>query len=97
MDMDTLKSNVKKVIKLMPPEVQLDTAHLFHIIVKHMPVIEKVGPQVMEIMAADINTLALEFATGMLNKEALNVAMTEAFAECGIVIPDINAPIHPGT
>src|SRR5262245_51417747 len=93
MDMDTLKENVKTVIGLMPAEVQLDCAKLFHIVVKHMPTIEKIGPVVVGILGNDVNTLAMEFAMGTLDKDRLNKTMTEAFAECGIVLPEISAPV----
>lgn len=96
MDYATLKDNVKKTIKLMPAEIQLDVAQLFHIVIKHMPTIEKLGPQVMGLLANDINALAMEKATGILDTNALNATMTEAFAECGIVLPEIAAPVHKG-
>jgi hypothetical protein len=96
MDTDTLKENLKTAIKIMPPEIQLDVGQLFHIVIKHVDAIAKVGPQLHALLGNDINTLAFEFATGTLDRERLDAAVKSAFAECGIVLPEISAPVPKG-
>jgi hypothetical protein len=87
-DLDALKDNVKRALKLMTPEMQLDASRLFSMIEKHMPVIEKIGPQFMDILGNDVQAIMVEAAMGTVNKDALNTTLREAFAESGIVIPD---------
>jgi hypothetical protein len=87
-DLDALKDNVKRALKLMTPEMQLDASRLFSMIEKHMPVIEKIGPEFMAILGDDAMAIGQEMAMGMANKEGLNTTLREAFAESGIVIPD---------
>lgn len=89
MDMDTVKENVKKAVKLMPPELQLDFARLFVGVEKHMPTLSTVGPEIWDFMANDVMTVAMEFSMGTVDMDALSKAMHEAFGECGIVIPDM--------
>lgn len=93
MDLGALKTNLKTVIKAMPAEMQLDIAHLFHIVIKHLPAIEQIAPLAMGALGNDVQTMAWEFSSGMLNREGLDVAVKEAFAECGIVLPEMSAPV----
>lgn len=96
MDMDKFKDNVKQVIKIMPPEIQLDVGQLFHIVIKHLPQLEKLLPQAHVLLAEDIHALGFEFISGMLDREKLSAVLTAAFAECGIVLPEASAPVPKG-
>ncbi len=87
MDLGAVKDNIKSAIKLMTPEMQLDASRIFQVIVKHMPTIEKIGPELAAMFMPIIQAGAFEFAMGMVDKEGLEMAFREAFGECGIVIP----------
>jgi hypothetical protein len=87
MDLGQLKEDIKKVIKHMPAELQLECAKVFHTVVKHMPTIEKIGPLIAPLLMPHVQAGAVEFAMGMIDRDGLDKAMREAFAESGIVIP----------
>ena len=88
MDMDTLKENVKKAVKLMPPELQLDFARLFKGVEIHMPVLTKIGPKVWDAVSLDVMAMVSDFSMGIIDMDQLSKTMHEAFAECGIMVPD---------
>jgi hypothetical protein len=90
MDFGALKDDVKKVLKLLTPELQLAAAELFKIIGRHMPEIEKVGPQAYPILSNHIMAAAGEFAMGMIDKDGCDKALREAFAESGIIVPTLD-------
>ncbi len=88
MDMEFLKGNLKTAIRMMPPEMQLDFSKLWTGVEKHLPTFEKMGGSVWELMSGDVMTLVMEFSAGVLDKEQLSKIFREAFAECGIGLPD---------
>ena len=88
MDTDALKGSIKGVLKRMTPQMQIDASKVFDLVGKHIKDIEKMGPDVMPILNPVIETIAMEWAMKMLDKKAVETAFREAFAECGIMIPD---------
>jgi len=92
MDMEFLKGNLKAAIRKMPPDLQLDFSKLFTVVEKHMATLEKIGPEVWDLLSNDVMTCAMEFMSGTVNKDGLSKVVHEAFAECGIGLPDAPKP-----
>jgi hypothetical protein len=91
MDMDALKEAVKTTIRKLTPEMQLDAGELFNLIAKHGPALEKLGPEVLPVLMPHVQTAAVEFAMGTIDKAKLDTTLREAFAECGL--PSVLEPI----
>ncbi len=88
MDADMLKGNLKLAIKKMPPELQIDFAKLFPAVARHLPTLEKIGPELIELMSNDVMAIGIEWQCNMLDKDALMKVIQEAFAESGIIPAD---------
>lgn len=91
MDLGQLKEDLKAAIKVMPVELQLEAAKVFHAVGKHMPTIEKIGPVIGPLLMPHIQAGAVEFAMNMIDREGLDKTMREAFLESGIVLPGPSA------
>jgi hypothetical protein len=84
MDMDAYKGSLRKALARLPKEI-LETVPA--LVVKHMPVLEKIFPAIMEDMIPHIGAANIERMTGSFDEKGMMAATEEVLKEFGIEPP----------
>jgi hypothetical protein len=87
MDLEAFKEALKQALKMVPPELARDFAHVIAFLWQKMPMIEEVGPKIWPVLSNHVMALAAAWQFKLVDPKDIDKFLREAFEESGIVIP----------
>lgn len=92
MDTKALQDDLRKAIKLLPPEAITKVTDLLNFAFKNMDALKPTFPEIGALLSNHFTAAMFERATGMLNTDEIEDAMREVFMEAGIKPDESLAP-----
>lgn len=82
MDMDALKTDAKKALATLPPEVVNVLMFVARkVLSEHRAALEKAFPQVIDVLKPHVSAAMMEIACGILDTKQLEETLTAALGE----------------
>ena len=84
MDIDALKTDLRKAVKLLPPEAIAKLADLLNYGMANMETLMPLFPKMQDLMSNHLYAGMMEKSVGMLDTNEIEAAVREVFSEAGI-------------